>query len=130
MLGKYDSYRDSALHYLCASDWANESFGDVSTYGVYVWRISNDPADVQVINTEITSVLEEWFEANPEISETDQSFRDQLVGHFMVSENNQGQVTVRQYQLESELIQHFNNMQEHYSTWAIQTGMTNEGENY
>lgn len=124
MLGKFDSYRDSALHYLCSSGWGNNSFGDVSTYGVYVWRISNNLQEVHTLNTEINSVFEDWENDNPELLGTLEcsleEFRKSLVGHFMVSENSDGIVTVKEYALESELIRHFNNMQEHFNEFMEQ----------
>lgn len=112
MKGKFDSYRDSALHYLCSVDWGNESFGDVSTYGVYLWRISNSVNDVHKENKEFASVLEEWVKENPEADE--KTVRRSLLGHFLVSENSQGQVTVKEFKLESELIRHFNSMKAHF----------------
>jgi hypothetical protein len=127
MLGKFDSYRDSALHFLCSGEWSNESFGDVNGYGVYIWRISNNLQEVNTGNIEINSVLEDWEAANPEmlgvLECSLQEFRTSLAGHFMVSENEQGLVTVRQYTLESELVRHFNNMQEHYDAF---TGTTED----
>lgn len=115
MLGKFDSFRDSALHYLCTSEWANESFGDVSTYGVYIWRISLDTEEVKQTNIEFNSVMDLLVES--EGFPFTQELRDSLVGHFMVSENEQGLVTVKQYTLESELIRHFNSMQEHFNAF-------------
>lgn len=114
MNGKFDSYRDSALHFLCRAEWCNASFGDVSTYGVFIDRISNEYSDVQELNTEVSSVLEDWFTANPEVSPSDRTFRYSLVGHFLVSENEQGQVTVKEFKLESELIRHFEAMRDHF----------------
>lgn len=116
MVGKFDSFRDSALHYLCRAEWCNESFGDVTTYGVFIDRISNEYADVQELNTEVSSLLEEWFTENG-VSPSDREFRYSLVGHFLVSENDQGQVTVKEFKLESELIRHFNQMRDHYDEW-------------
>lgn len=118
MKGKFDSYRDSALHYLCSSEWGNASFGDVSTYGVYIWRISNKLEEVHTLNTEINSVLEEWEETNPELLGTLEcsleEFRKSLIGHFLVSENEQGLVTVRQFPTEAALISQFKAMRAHF----------------
>jgi hypothetical protein len=119
MIGKFDSYRDSALHYLCSSEWGNESFGDCSTYGVYIWRISNTPFDVSDRNNEFNSVIQEWEEDQPELEGTleksFEEFRKSLVGHFLVSESDTGAVTVKQFTLESELIRHFNQQRDHYN---------------
>ena len=119
MVGKFDSLRDSALHYLCSVDWGNESFGDVSTYGVYIWRISNTQFEVSERNMEFNSVIQGWEES--EGTEITEELRNSLIGHFMVSENEQGQVTVKEYTLESELIRHFNMMQEHYNQFDDST---------
>lgn len=113
MLGKFDSLRDSALHYLCSVEWGNESFGDVSTYGVYIWRISISSEELE----EVASALEALEESEELLRgiEDLEAFHKSLVGHFMVSENEQGLVTVKEYTLESELIRHFNSMQEHFN---------------
>jgi hypothetical protein len=118
MKGKFDSYRDSALHFLCSVEWGNESFGNVQTYGVYLWRISNKLEEVHTLNIEINSVLEEWEQANPELEGTLEmsleDFRKQLVGHFLVSENEQGSVTVREFPTEGALKSQFNAMKKHF----------------
>lgn len=133
MLGKFDSYRDSALHFLCSSEWSNESFGDVSTYGVYVSRISNAADDVSTFNTEVNSMLEEWEAANPEmlgtLECTLEEFRTSLVGHFMVSEDSAGFVHVKKYSLESELIRRFNDMRDHFDEWMSANSEDGENDN-
>lgn len=120
MLGKFDSYRDSALHFLCRAEWCNASFGDVNDYGVFIDRISNFQEDL----TGCIDALTEWEEMNPELLGvlecTKEEFRASLVGHFLVSENEQGLVTVKQYTLESELIRHFNQMRDHYDEFMTE----------
>jgi hypothetical protein len=122
MLGKFDSFRDSALHFLCTQDWGNDSFGDVTDYGVYIWRISLDAMEVSQTNTEFNSVIELLVES--EGFPFTQELRDSLVGHFMVSENEQGLVTVKQYTLESELIRHFEQMRDHYDEFMTEQEVT------
>jgi hypothetical protein len=116
MTGKYDSFRDSALHFLCQSDWADESFGDVNDYGVYIWRIGNTPENVQLSNTETTSLLEQWpyYE---EANGASQEFRDSLVGEFIVSENEQGFVHVRKFETEELTLARFEAFRDHYTQW-------------
>ena len=116
MIGKYDSFRDSALHFLCLADWANESFGDVSDYGVYIWRISNQRDDVMLANGEFNGVIFDWITANPECEDS-LEFRESLIGHFIVSENDQGQVTVRKFDSEVGMLDMFNKYQVHYDEW-------------
>jgi hypothetical protein len=119
MLGKYDSYRDSALHFLCSNGWENESFGDVSTYGVYLSRISNKLEEVHTLNTEINSLLEVWEQENPELLGTLEcsleEFRKRLVGHFLVSESDTGLVTVREFATEGMLISQYKAMEKHFN---------------
>lgn len=124
MIGKFDSYRDSALHYLCSADWGNESFGDVNTYGVYLWRISNTEEDVSTLNEEFNSVMADWFVDNRERETTEQEVRDSLVGHFLVSENSQGLVTVKEFPTEGALIGMFNAMHRHFNEFLEES----EGE--
>lgn len=117
-LGKYSSARDSILHFLCTSEWSNDSFGDVEAPTGYVWRISNNLQEVHIPNMEITSVLEEWFTDNPEVTDSP-ALRAELVGHFLVTENSQGFVSVqslRQDVLESV----FAHLQEDFNAWNAQ----------
>lgn len=118
MYGKYSSYRDSALHFLCSSEWGNDSFGDSNDYGAFIWRISNSLPEVHVLNTEINSVLEDWEDANPDCIYTREELRAQLVGHFLVSENSTGSVHVQEFNSEHAVTERFNAMQEHYNNWA------------
>lgn len=128
-LGKFNSDRDSALHYLCRAEWCNESFGDVSEYGLFIDRISNDYSDVQELNTEVSSVLEDWFTANPDVSPSDREFRYSLVGHFLVLEFQTGQVTVTEYKTEAELIAAFNTFRNIYDDWSAQFDMEDGTDN-
>lgn len=117
-LGKYSSARDSILHYLCTSEWANESFGDVESPTGYVWRISNTLDDV-LGNTEIDSILEPWFEENNEVTDS-RSLRRELVGHYLVSEDSNGLVFITEYPSQYLLIQAFNSIREVFDAWDAQ----------
>jgi len=116
-LGKYSSARDSILHFLCTSEWSNDSFGDVEAPTGYVWKISNDPADVHIPNTEITSVLEEWFIANPEVTDSPE-LRAELVGHFLVTEDSQGFIGVTEYPTANLLAVAYESLEGIFSEWA------------
>lgn len=117
-LGKYSSDRDNILHFLCSSDWANESFGDVEAPTGYVYRITNQTADVQLSNTEITSVIEDQLQAY-DIEDTE-DFRKSLVGHFLVAEDSNGLVSVSEYQTEELLQQAYSSLEDIYGQWADQ----------
>ena len=96
-LGKYSTARDSILHFLCVSDWANDSTGNSEAPTGYFWKISNDPADVATINAEFQSVIEEWFLESPEVTDSP-ALRAELVGDFIVSTDDQGFVYVESFE--------------------------------
>jgi hypothetical protein len=119
-LGKFNSERDSLLHYMCVSEWANESFGSVEAPTGFVWRISNNWEEVKPENTEITSVLEEWFEQQGDVEDTPE-FRRSLVGHFILIENDQGFVSVTQFPNEHALMEEYTARLEDFGIWDTQT---------
>ena len=101
-LGKYSCARDSILHFLCTVEWGNDSSGSVEAPTGWFAKISNDPADVHVPNTEITSVLSDWFDTNPEVVDSPE-IRKELEGHYIVRENDQCFVSVISYEKKWEL---------------------------
>jgi hypothetical protein len=118
-LGKYSSARDSLLHFLCTSDWGNASFGDVEAPTGYVWRISNNWEEVKPINMEINSVLEDWFAENSEVTDSPE-LRKELVGHFLVVEDNDGFISVHEYASEELVIQAFDSIEAIFNEWNEQ----------
>lgn len=116
MLGKYDSTRDSALHFLCSEGWSNESFGDVSTFGRYVFRISNTWEDVKPENSEFNSLITDWVHSE-DVRDTEDFYRS-LVGHFLVTELSSGQVLVYSCETELQLISIFNTIQDQYNEFS------------
>lgn len=86
MPGKYDSKRDEALHRLSLEGWANKSSGDVEAPSGFYARISVDASELEALH----DVLSSDFEVG------DLDLND-LIGHFLVIEDNQGFVTVEQY---------------------------------
>lgn len=120
-IGKYSSARDSVLHFMCLQDWANESFGDVATFGCYVWRISNTAQDVSADNGEIVSLLEQdsyGVQLTPELSAA-------LTGHFLVREDSNGLVSVGRFATESALLRHYAALESTYNDFCG----TEDGEN-
>lgn len=116
MLGKYDSTRDSVLHFLCTQEWSNDSTGD-DDYGKSVWRISNTRDEIfgcfNQGNTELDSVLEILVESE-QIELTDE-LRNSLVGHFLVTQLASGLVLVYECETELQLISIFNVIEDEYS---------------
>lgn len=117
-LGKYSTDRDNVLHFLCISDWSNESFGNVEAPTGYVWRISNTANDVALTNTEFNSVIEEWNQS--EFNTDNLEFRNSLVGHFLVIEDNNGFVHVLEFPNEDALMTHFEEGKMWFEMWDSQ----------
>lgn len=115
-LGKYSSARDDILHYLCTSDWAEESSGNSEAPSGYFWRISNTPDDVSVNNGEFNSIIEEWFEQNKEV--TDSGFlRAELVGDFIVQGVDSGMVYVYRHDNKTEMLEVYSALEEVFAEW-------------
>lgn len=115
-LGKYSSARDDILHYLCTNYWANDSFGDANDYGSYVWKISNEAADVSTENTEFNSLIEEWFTINGTVVDSPE-LRAELVGHFNVTTVDSGFVYVSAYDTEEARDAVYKLAEEAYGEW-------------
>lgn len=122
-LGKFSSARDSILEYLCNNGWSNEDFGNVEAPTGYVYRISNTLAEVQMENSEVTSLLGDWFEGNSEVTDSPE-LREELIGHFIVTEDNQGFVRVAKFDTEKEMLAEFQRLEDAYNEWD-----TDEDEN-
>jgi hypothetical protein len=117
-LGKYGTDRDNILHYMATSDWANDSFGDVEAPTGYVWRISNTLSEVQVSNTELTSLIEDQLEAYN--IEDGPAFRASLVGHFVIEEDSNGFVSVTEFESEAVMLEEFENWRKVFEEWDSQ----------
>jgi len=117
-LGKFDSARDSILSYLCLADWAEESDGNTEAPTGYFSRISNEAADVSMENTEFNSIMAEWLDFNPEVTDSPE-LRSELVGHFIVQSMDSGFVYVGTYTTEEAMLTVFAEMQEEFSAWDV-----------
>lgn len=127
-LSKYSSARDSILHYLCTVEWSNASFGDVAAPTGYVWRISNNWEEVKPINMEFTSVLEDWFTDNSEVTDSPE-LRKELVGHFLVIEDSNGFVHVLEFPSERDLKRDFAIREAQFEDWSKDEDEDEEANN-
>lgn len=118
-LGKFDSARDSILSYLCLADWANESTGNTEAPTGYFSRISNEAADVQMENTEFSSIMDEWLEFNSEVTDSSE-LRSELVGHFIVQSMDSGFVYVYKYDTEKEMLAEYQRLEDEFCKWDEQ----------
>lgn len=115
-LGKFSSARDDILHFLCLSDWAEESDGNSEAPTGYFWRISNRAEDVNQSNTEFNSIMDEWLDFNKEVTDSPE-LRAELVGHFIVQGMDSGFVYVGTYSTEEAMMDVFTDMQNEFSKW-------------
>jgi hypothetical protein len=123
-LGKYSSARDSILHFLCQSEWSNGSFGDVEAPTGFVYRITVEESDVHG-NPEFDSVIEEWFEQNPEVTDS-YALRQELVGFWLVNEDSNGFSTTMDGQTEKTQKEIFYSLRDKYEQW--ETSVVGEDE--
>ena len=117
-LGKYMVDSHNILHFLCTSDWATDSGGNVESPTGYFWRISNTPEDVRMENTEITSLIEDQMSAYD--IEDGPEFRESLVGHYLLVEDSNGFVNVSEYLTEMALRRDFEKLQAEFEAWDSQ----------
>jgi hypothetical protein len=118
-LGKFSSARDSMLHFLSGVEWCNASGGSVEAPTGWFAKISFLPAEIHIPNTEITSVLEDWFEANPEVIDSPE-LRKELEGYFIVRENEQGFVTVTEVSSSYVLDAEYQKLETAFDVWDSQ----------
>jgi len=115
-LGKFSSARDSILHWLAGVEWCNASSGHVEAPTGWFAKISFLPAEIHIPNTEITSVLEEWFQDNPEVTDSPE-LRKELEGFFIVRENEQGFVSVEVFPTEAAMNVAYGALEDAFSEW-------------
>ena len=106
MPGKYACPRDEALHFLTTAEWSNESSGDVASPAGWFARISNDPADLGSILDVLDDNLPDDFDP------------EELVGHFLLVEDDQGFVEVTSFDTHQELLKDYQGLEEQYAAWA------------
>lgn len=91
-MSKFDSPRDERLHYLTLEGWGNQSDGNVECPVGWFCLITID-------NTELPEI-KDAFRDNPYLQGDD--VWAELIGNFIVRENNQGFVTVESYDAVSD----------------------------
>ena len=118
-LGKFSSARDDILSFLCLSDWAEESTGNVEAPTGYFSRISNTPEEVSMENGEFNSIMEEWLDFNQEVTDSEE-LRSELAGHFIVQSMDSGFVYVYKYDSEKEMLSAYDELEKQYVEWEEQ----------
>lgn len=108
MSGKFDSVRDEILSAMANEGWANETDGNVESITGWFARISNDEDEIIAI---IDGFAREAFAIDPNFDMTE------LLGYFLLEENEMGFVYVTEFNSERELIDRYVELSELHSQW-------------
>lgn len=108
MSGKFDSVRDEILSLMVNEGWANESDGNVESITGFFARISNDESEVIEI---IDAFAGQAFEIDPNFDVSE------LLGFFLLEENEMGFVYVTEFNTDAELIARYTELSELHHAW-------------
>lgn len=108
MSGKFDCVRDEVLHLMSLEGWANESDGNVESITGFFARISNDENEIIEI---IDGFAKEAFEIDPNFD------MSELLGFFLLEENEMGFVYVTEFNTQRELIERYTELSELHHSW-------------
>lgn len=110
--GKFSCPRDELLYNMSLNGWSNDSSGDVQAPTGFFARISNS-------TDEISEVIEAF---DDDLSELARRHAKELVGHFMLYEDNQGAVGVDVYADHASLLADYEELERTYSAWLMEEG--------
>lgn len=110
----HDSTRDQVLHAMSRDGWANESDGNVESPWGFFSRISNSTEELPEIVQAFSEIISEF----PAATLSGGFDTSELVGHFLLVENNQGQIFVTEFDSEQELQREFDGLTDVYSEWC------------
>lgn len=114
---QYRSPRDHILHDMARKDWANESNGVPEAHVGFFARISNSEAELH----EVTQAFEQSIAAAG-LGDT-----SELIGHFIVVEQESREVVVMTYDNDRDLLKDYGNLCTAYESWLEdQAGAGNE----
>lgn len=122
-----DSTRDQILEAMSQIGWSNEADGDVTAPTGYFTRISNTREEMNEIiglDTVRDVIRSQGHEVSDDFPVPITTYRvSDLVGHFLIVENDQGFVEVFEYERERDLLDAYRELEHEYSRWL-------EGEDY
>lgn len=98
---------EAVLQAMVAGAWANESDGDVEAPTGYFARISNSEAELAEVEQAFSDVIEAYGMEDTR----------ELVGHFLVVQNDQGFVYITSYENPIELTRDYQALQDAYAQW-------------
>lgn len=116
---KFASKRDDLFWFMTLEGWATDTDGSVE-FGRWFGKLSNTAEDVSVDNGEFNSLVDQWEPQDSpdgEASYHSEEFRASLVGHFLISEDSQGFVTVEEFDSELERDARYNELSGQYGDW-------------
>jgi len=86
----FASTRDQVLYRMAIEQWACESTGDIQAAASWLCWLSNSPAELADILDAFRDDIDQAQLADPQ----------QLVGNFLMTQNNRGYVEVAEYETE------------------------------
>lgn len=107
---KFSSARDEVLHAMTMVGWGTESSGDVMAPTGHFSRVSNELEEMD----ELMGVFDD------EAREAGLRHTHQLIGHFLVAEDNDGRVLVQKYDNAVMLERVYNQLERRYADWLDQ----------
>ena len=99
--------RDAILYDLALNGWAQASSGDVGAPSGHFSRISNSTVELDDVIGALDIPFELYGVADP----------NELVGHFLVGENNLGFVDVEEFETEEQLDYAYSILEDIYIAW-------------
>jgi hypothetical protein len=104
----HDSPRDQILHAMAREGWANESDGNVESLTGWFCRISNSADDIVSL---VDAFGETAFGIAPAFDFSE------LIGHFVLSENSDGNIYVSEWPSEHIARLSFNELSSQFAYW-------------
>ncbi len=109
--GKFRNTRDAVLYQMTLEGWASQSSGDTQAPTGWFACIMNDPGDLASIRDAFGNFLDQaHFNRSDHLQ--------QLLGNFLMREDQQGFVAVETYNTEVELKQVYDELDSAYGVWA------------
>lgn len=103
-MSKFDSKRDELFYVMTLEGWANASSGNVECPTGFFARISNSAQEIEEIRQAFTE-------------ETRAVSDDEIIGHYLCTENDLGFWYVEEFPTESALISRYEQLERIYSEW-------------
>lgn len=102
---------EAVLQAMVTGGWANESGGDVESPTGHYARITNEPADMAGVEDAFSDVMSTY-----------ECESDELIGHWLVVEDSQGNVSVTAYDNPISLTRDYLALDDAFALWDEANG--------